>query len=132
MRNVREQPCPFVHLPAGLPAFHSTIQTSECLDKGRLCPSSAGLLPAPLRLSIIPPPFILLHLSLFTFQALTPEKPNRSPLKINLVMLAGSVCFSTYRNIFLCTFFLSDVITHFHCIFLRFNTHNSSVLNLWI
>lgn len=42
VRNVREQPCSFVHSPAGLPAFQSTIQTSECLDKGRLCPPSAG------------------------------------------------------------------------------------------
>lgn len=42
MRNVREQPCSFVRSPASLPAFQSTAQTSECLDKGRLCPSSAG------------------------------------------------------------------------------------------
>lgn len=46
VRNVREQPCSFVHSPAGLPAFHSTIQTSESLDKGRLCPPICWLHPA--------------------------------------------------------------------------------------
>lgn len=42
VRNVREQPRSFVRSPASLPASQSTIQTSECLDKGRLCPPSAG------------------------------------------------------------------------------------------
>ncbi|KAM7388183.1 hypothetical protein PAMP_024377 [Pampus punctatissimus] len=42
MRNVREQPCSLVHSLAGLPAFQSNIQTSQCLDKRRLCPPSVG------------------------------------------------------------------------------------------
>lgn len=46
VRNVREQPCSFVHSPASLPAFQSTIQTSESLDKGRLCPPICRLHPA--------------------------------------------------------------------------------------
>lgn len=45
VRNVREQPCSFVHSPAGLPASQSTIQTSESLDKGCLCPPSSRLHP---------------------------------------------------------------------------------------
>lgn len=55
VRNVREQPCSFVHSPAGLPAFHSTIQTSERLDKGHLCPSICWLHPALLLVLPLPP-----------------------------------------------------------------------------
>lgn len=56
MRNVREQPRSFVHSPAALPAFHSTIQTSESPDKGRLCPPIWWLHPA----LLLPLPPILL------------------------------------------------------------------------
>lgn len=53
-RNVREQPRSFVHSPAGSPAFQSAIQTSESLDKGRLCPPICRLLPALLLPPILP------------------------------------------------------------------------------
>lgn len=52
--NVREQSCSFVHSPASLPAFQSTIQTSESLDKGRLCPPICRLHPALLLPPILP------------------------------------------------------------------------------
>lgn len=52
--NVREQSCSFVHSPACLPAFQSTIQTPESLDKGRLCPPICRLHPALLLPPILP------------------------------------------------------------------------------
>lgn len=80
VRNVREQPCSFVHSAAGLPAFHSTIQTSESLDKGRLCPPICWLHPAlPLLLPLLPPSYPSLHPVVpplprsFHLQALAPE-----------------------------------------------------------
>lgn len=70
--NVGEQPRSFVHSPASLPAFQWAIQTSESLDKGRLCPPPppiCGATPCP-----VPAPHLtllsilsrLLCLALFT------------------------------------------------------------------
>lgn len=79
VRNVREQPCSLVHLPASLPAFHSTIQTSERLDKGRLCPPICWLHPALPCPCPCPPSYPSLHPVVpplprsFHLQALAPE-----------------------------------------------------------
>lgn len=86
VRNVREQPCSFVHSAAGLPAFRSTIQTSESLDKGRLCPPICWLHPAlPLLLPLLPHLTLLsillclLCLALFTYRHL-PQNSTAGPL----------------------------------------------------
>lgn len=82
-RNAREQPCSFVHSPAGLPAFQSTIQTSECLDKGRLCPPSAGYTLScscpPPRLTLLSILLDLLCLPLFTCGS-SPQNSTAGPL----------------------------------------------------
>lgn len=53
-RNVGEQPRSFVHSPASSPALQWAIQTSESLDKGRLCPPICQLHPALLLPPILP------------------------------------------------------------------------------
>lgn len=75
VRNVGEQPRSFVHSPASLPAFQWAIQTSESLDKGRLCPPICRLHPALLLPPILPfsPSCCASSASLFSLAAPRPR-----------------------------------------------------------
>lgn len=110
LRNVREQPRSFAHSPASLPAFQSTIQTPESLDKGRLCPPICWLHPALLLSPILPfsPSCCASSASLFSLVGSCPRIAQQVPSenragdvgRVNL-SLSLSLCFSLLQNHFL-------------------------------